>query len=92
VDYKTDAAGENVSGYTTTKPLPGGIFVLQQPTFFYDGRTLVNVGFSYQAKDWTARLQVANALDKDYITAAGSRTSVVMADPRNVKFSVTYKY
>lgn len=92
VDYKTDAAGENVSGYTTTKPLPGGVFVLQQPSFFYDGRTLVNVGFSYQAQDWTARLQVANALDEDYITAAGSRTSVVMADPRNVKFSITYKY
>jgi iron complex outermembrane receptor protein len=92
VDYKTDAAGENVSGYTTTKPLPNGQFVLQQPSFFYDGRTLVNVGFSYRAPNWTARLQVANALDEDYITAAGSRTSVVVADPRNLKLSLTYKY
>jgi iron complex outermembrane receptor protein len=92
VDYKTDAAGENVSGLTTTKPFADGSVVLQQPSFYYDGRTLVNVGFSYTAKEWTARVQVANALDKDYIQAAGSRTSVIVGDPRNLKFSLTYKY
>lgn len=92
VDFKSDVVGENATGYTTTKPLPSGKFVPNQPTFLVAGRTLVNVGFSYRAKDWTARLQVANALDKDYILAAGSRTAAVPGDPRNLKLSVTYKY
>jgi iron complex outermembrane receptor protein len=89
VDYKSDVVGENATGYTTTKPLPGGVFVPVQPSFLVAGRTLVNVGVSYRAKDWSARLQVANALDKDYILAAGSRGAVVVGDPRSVKFSVT---
>lgn len=92
VDKKSDAAGDNVSGFTTAKPLPGDVFVLQQPSFYVGGRTLVNVGFSYKTKGWTARLQVANALDEDYILAAGSRTAVIAADPRNLKFSLNYKY
>ncbi len=92
VDFKSDVVGENATGYTTTKPLPDGSFVANQPTFLVAGRTLVNVGFSYRAKDWTARLQVNNALDKDYILAAGSRTAAVPGDPRNLKFSLTYKY
>jgi iron complex outermembrane recepter protein len=92
VDFKSDVVGENATGYTTTKPLPNGTFVPNQPTFLVAGRTLVNLGFSYRAKDWTARLQVNNATDKDYILAAGSRTSAVPGDPRNLKFSVTYKY
>jgi iron complex outermembrane receptor protein len=92
VDFKSDVVGENATGYTTTKPLPDGSFVPNQPTFLVAGRTLVNVGFSYRAKDWTARLQVNNALDKDYILAAGSRTAAVPGDPRNLKFSITYRY
>jgi iron complex outermembrane recepter protein len=92
VDFKSDVVGENATGYTTTKPLPNGSFVPNQPTFLVAGRTLVNLGFSYRAKDWTARLQVNNATDKDYILAAGSRTSAVPGDPRNLKLSFTYKY
>jgi len=93
VDYKSDVVGENATGYTTTRPLPtGAAFVANQPTFLVDGRVLVNVGFNYRAKDWTARLQVNNALDKDYILAAGSRTSAVPADPRNLKLSITYNF
>ncbi|HEY8995294.1 MAG TPA: TonB-dependent receptor plug domain-containing protein [Lacunisphaera sp.] len=92
VDFKSDVVGENATGYTTTKPLPNGSFVANQPTFLVAGRTLVNVGFAYRAKDWTARLQVNNALDKDYILAAGSRTAAVPGDPRNLKLSITYKY
>lgn len=100
VDYKSDMVGESVTAYTTTRPLAGvptipGVaagFVPQQASYKYDGRTLVNVGFSYRAKAWTARLQVANALDKDYILAGGSRTAIVVGDPRNIKGSVTYKF
>jgi iron complex outermembrane receptor protein len=92
LDYKTDMVGENVSGYTTTKPLPGDVFVLQQPSFLVDGRLLVNVGLTYRAENWTARVQLSNALDEDYILAAGNRTSVIVGDPRNVRASVTYSF
>lgn len=92
VDYKSDVVGENATGYTTTKPLPNGSFVPNQPTFLVAGRTLANLGLSYRTKDWTARLQVNNVTDKDYILAAGSRTAAVPGDPRNLKFSITYRY
>ncbi len=92
VDFKSDVVGENATGYTTTVPLPGGGFVPNQPTFLVDGRTLVNVGVTYRAKDWTARIQINNASDKDYILAAGSRTAAVPGDPRSIKGSVTYKF
>jgi len=92
VDFKSDVVGENATGFTTTKPLPNGTFVAAQPTFKVAGRTLVNVGFTYRAQNWTARLQVNNATDKDYILAAGSRTAAVPGDPRSIKGSVTYKF
>ena len=92
VDYKSDVVGENSTGYTTTKPLPGGVFVPVQPSFLVAGRTLVNVGFNYKHEAWEARLQINNALDKDYILAAGSRTAVLVGDPRNVKASITYNF
>jgi iron complex outermembrane receptor protein len=100
-DYHSDAVGESVTGLTTTKPLAGvtatypGVatgFVPLQATYKIQGRTLVNVCFTYRAKDWTARFQVNNALDKDYIYAGGSRTSIVVGDPRNVKGSITYSF
>lgn len=89
IDYKGDVAGENASGYTQTTTPP---FVAKQPTFLIGGRTVVNVGMSYRAKDWTARLTLANALDRDYLLAAGSRTSAIAAEPRNVRGSITYHW
>ena len=93
-DYKSDCAATNATGYTTgTKPIAGGIgFVPNQPTFLVAGRSLFNVGFTYRAKEWTARLQVSNVLDNEYIMAAGSRDSLVVGEPRNFKLSITYKY
>ena len=93
-DYKSDVAGENATGYTTSKPLSGSgpKFVANQPSFLVAGRTLVNVGFTYRQPTWTVRLMVTNALDKDYILAAGSRGSAIVADPRNIKASFVYKF
>ena len=85
--------GENVNAFTTSLPIAGGVgLVPQQPSFLVAGRTVVNVGFTYRQPKWTVRLLVANALDKDYILAAGSRTSAVVGEPRNIKGSITYKF
>ena len=92
IDYKGDVAGDNASGFTTTRPLPDGSFVPALPTFIVDSRTLVNLGFSYTTPDWTARLQVTNLFDKDYILAAGSRAAVIVGDPRALRASFTYNF
>ena len=92
IDYKSDVAGDNATGFTTTRPLPDGTYAPALPTFIVGSRTLVNVGVSYATRDWTARVQVANALDEDYILAAGSRGSVIAADPRALKASFTYNF
>lgn len=94
VDWKGDVAGENTTGYTTSKPLASGTakFVPSQPSFLVAGRTLANLGVSYRAKDWTVRLMVTNVTNKDYILAAGSRASLVVGEPRAWKLSTTYSF
>jgi iron complex outermembrane recepter protein len=92
VDYRSDLVGENVNSFTTTKPLANGALVPQQPSFKIAPRTVANLGFTYRAKEWTARLQVNNVLDKDYIMGGINRNSMMVGDPRNLKLSVTYKY
>lgn len=96
-DYKSDVAGENVSALTTSNPIKtvtGQVigFVPKQPSFLVAGRTIVNLGFSYRQPSWTARLMITNLTDKDYILAAGSRTSAIEGDPRAWKMSFTYRF
>ena len=92
LDQKSDVAGENASGYTTTRPLPTGpAFVPVQPSFLVEGRTLANLGLTYRQKTWSASVTVLNALNKEYIQAAGSRGAVTVGTPRDLKASVTYK-
>ena len=101
IDSKSDMVGESVTALTTTKPLAGvtatypGVapgFVPQQASYKYDGRTLVNLGFSYKSKDWIARLQVNNLLDKDYIAVGGSRTAIAVGTPREARATFTYNF
>ena len=98
LDYKSDVAGTNATGYTTSRPISGvaGVngtgFVANQPTFFIAGRTLVNAGFTYKYQNYSFAFTVMNALDKDYIMAGGSRTSLVVGTPRDWKASLTYKF
>ncbi len=93
LDYKGDVAGENASGFTTTRPLPNGpAFVPVQPSFLVEGRTLVNVGVTYQRGQWSGGLTILNALNKEYILAAGSRGAVTVGTPRDWKASVSYKF
>ena len=101
VDSKSDMVGESVTALTTTKPLTGTVgtfpgvaagFVPQQASYKYDGRTLVNLGLSYRSKDWVARLQCNNLLDKDYIAVGGSRTAIAVGTPREVRATFTYNF
>lgn len=101
VDSKSDMVGESVTALTTTKPLTGNVgtypgvaagFVPQQASYKYDGRTLVNLGFSYRSKAWVARLQINNLLDKEYIAVGGSRTAIAVGTPREVRATFTYNF
>jgi iron complex outermembrane receptor protein len=92
VDYRSDLVGENVNAFTTTKPLANGQLVPQQPSFKIAPRTVTNLGLTYRTTDWTARLQISNALDKEYIMGGINRNSMMHGEPRNLKFSVTYNY
>lgn len=93
IDYKGDVAGENVTGYFTTTASDGTAKVVaKQPSFLVKGRTLANLGFSYRTGNWTARLTITNVGDVDYILAAGSRTSLVVGEPRAWKMSLTKKF
>lgn len=101
VDSKSDMVGESVTALTTTKPLAGvtqtypGVaagFVPQQASYKYNGRTLVNLGVSYRAQAWTARLQANNLFDKDYIAVGGSRTAIAVGNPRELRATFTYNF
>jgi iron complex outermembrane recepter protein len=101
VDSKSDMVGESVTALTTTKPLAGvtqtypGVaagFVPQEASYKYDGRILVNVGLSYKAKAWVARVQANNVLDKDYIAVGGSRTAIAVGNPREFRATFTYNF
>ena len=101
VDSKSDMVGESVTALTTTKPLTGvtqtypGVaagFVPQQASYKYDGRMLVNLGLSYRTKAWTARLQINNLLDKDFIAVGGSRTAIAVGNPREARATFTYNF
>ena len=93
--------GESVTALTTTKPLAGvtetypGVapgFVPQQASYKYDGRTLVNFGISYRAKNWTAAIQANNIIDEDYIAVGGSRTAIAVGNPTEVRGTFTYRF
>ena len=93
LDYKGDVAGENASGYTTTRALPTGpAFVPVQPSFLVKGRLLTNVGVTWRHANWSAAFTLLNAFDKDYIQAAGSRGSLTVGTPRNWSSTLTYKF
>ena len=93
LDHKGDVAGENATGFTTSRPLPTGpAFVPVQPSFLVAARTLVNAGVTYRHGQWSGAITMLNALDKEYIQAAGSRGAVTVGTPRDWKASVTYKF
>jgi hypothetical protein len=90
---KGDVAGENATGYTTTRALPGAVpFVPVQPSFYVKERTLTNLGLTYKEKTWSIGFTCENLADVNYILAAGSRSSLVVGTPRTWKTSFEYKF
>jgi iron complex outermembrane receptor protein len=92
VDFRDKAAGDNVTGYTTNRFLPDGTIVGKQPTFMIPERTLVNLGFSYKAQAWTARVQIANLFNEKYLQSATGRSNVIVGEAINLKGSFTYNF
>lgn len=88
-DYKSDVAGENVSGFTVIR---GGTPAAIQPSFVVAARTLANLGFSYKIAHWSASVTIMNLTDKEYILAAGSRGSLVVGTPRTWKSTISYAF
>lgn len=89
VDYKSDVAGENVTGFVFAR---GYTPVPVKPSFVVGARTLFNLGFSYKIQQWTASVTIMNLTDKDYILAAGSRSSLVVGTPRTFKSTISYTF
>jgi len=52
----------------------------------------VNLGLYYKAKTWTARVQVNNLFDEDYISVGGSRTAIAVGTPTEVRGTFTYSF
>ena len=90
LDYMDSAPGEQASGITAastaTKVIPN------QPSFYVAPRTIANLGVSYRRDQWTTRVSIDNALDKDYIQSAGSRNTLVAGLPRTWAVSLAYKF
>lgn len=90
LDYMDSTPGEQASGITAastaTKVVPN------QPSFYLAPRTVANLGVSYRRDQWTTRVSIDNALDKDYIQSAGSRNTLVAGLPRTWAVSLAYKF
>ena len=63
-----------------------------QPSFLVEGRLLTNIGITYRQGQWSAAVTVLNALNNEYIQAAGSRGAVTVGTPRNWSSTLTYKF
>lgn len=91
VDHIGTRPGDAASGVTAAST-PTNV-IPNQPTFFLEARTLVNLILAYKSKqNWDVQLNIDNALDKEYMMAAISRTSVYVGTPRNLRASFTYKF
>ena len=47
---------------------------------------------TYHRGQWSGGLTLLNALNKDYILAAGSRGAVTVGTPRDWKATLSYKF
>ncbi|HEU5078621.1 MAG TPA: TonB-dependent receptor [Opitutaceae bacterium] len=91
VDYLSRRAGDTASGVTSASTPDQVIRV--QPSFWLPARALVNASASYRfLEHWRAQLNIDNLLDKDYLAASTSRTSVWAGTPFNAKLTVSYNF
>jgi iron complex outermembrane receptor protein len=91
VDYIADRPGDAPSGLTAASTATN--IIPNQPTFYLEGRTLVQLIFAYNSKNnWGVQLNIDNALDQDYMMASINRSMVYTGTPRNFRFSANYKF
>lgn len=90
LDYMGSAPGEQASGVTAAST--AAHVIPNQPSFYLAPRTIANLGFGYEHKDWTVRVVLGNVTNKSYIQSAGSRNTLVAGLPFNWSTSITYKY
>lgn len=89
-NYLGRRAGDVATGYTAAST-PTSL-IPNQPSFYLPAQTLLDLNLSYTAKNWVYRVNVANLLDKDNYPAGGTRSSVVVGNPRTISGSVTWKF
>ena len=66
--------------------------IFNQPSFYLEARTLIDLAAGYTAGPWTVQGNIDNVMDKEYLQAAISRTFVYPGAGINFRASVTYRF
>ena len=91
MDYIGNRPGDAASGLTAASTSTNVIPNL--PTFYLGARTLVNLMVAYNSRhNWSAQLNVENALNKEYMMASINRSLVYVGTPTNVRLSFNRKF
>lgn len=90
VSYKGRSPGDTAGGFTAASTPSNEI--VNQPSFFLESYTNVDLGFSYRRDNWTARVTVRNLTDNDHVQAALNRAQLFPADPRHFAAEFTYQF
>ena len=81
-----DAASGLTAASTPTNLIPN------QPSFYLDARTLVDLSAGYVRGSWTYQANIDNVFDKEYLMASISRTAVYAGPGINFRASATYRF
>ena len=91
MDYIGNRPGDAASGLTAASTSTNVIPNL--PTFYLGARTLVSLMVAYNSKhNWSAQLNVDNALNKEYLMASINRSLVYVGTPTNIRLSFNRKF
>ncbi len=81
-----DAASGLTAASTPTNLIPN------QPSFYLEARTLVDLSAGYVRGPWTYQANIDNVFDKEYLMASISRTAVYAGPGINFRASATYRF
>ena len=88
VDHLAKRPGDSTPGFTAAaNPVPN------QPTFYLDARTLVNLTLASESKQhWGAQVNVDHVFDQEYFLSSAGRGAAFPGPPRNVRVSLKYGF